>query len=140
IHGSGIYAHVNDGTSDKSNTPTTYKSSDAYNAARSYAGRSGAILECCLEPNAKVALVSDVKNEILSLVSFDKAAADAKQTEIDDLDNQLGKVQNDYSNLTINTETAVKNKMHWHEDTLVMSQLEIDNTDWGRLDDDGNPD
>ena len=140
IHGSGIYAHVNDGTRDKSNTPTTYKSSDAYNAARSYASTSGVILECCLEPNAKVALVSDLKEEILSLVPFDETAADAKQSEIDTLDNQLGKVQNDYDNLTVNAETAVKNKMHWHEDTLVMSQLEIDNTDWGRLDDDGNPD
>ena len=79
IHGSGIYAHVNDGTHDKSNTQTTYKKSDAYKNARSYAGSSGSILECCLDPKAKVALVPDLKKEILSLVTFDKAAVDAKQ-------------------------------------------------------------
>lgn len=90
IHGSGIYAHVNDGN-DKSNTQTTYKKSDAYNAARSYAGRSGEILECVLDPSAKVALVPDLKKEILSLVTFDKAAVDAKQLEIDSLNTQLQK-------------------------------------------------
>ena len=40
IHGSGIYAHVNDGTNNKDNTKTTYKNSDAYKNARSYAGSS----------------------------------------------------------------------------------------------------
>lgn len=30
--------------------------------------------------------------------------------------------------------------MHWDEDTLVMHQLEIDNTDWGATNDQGEPD
>lgn len=140
IHGSGIYAHVNDGDHDKSNTQTTYKKSDAYNAARSYAGRSGEILECVLDPSAKVALVPDLKKEILSLVTFDKAAVDAKQLEIDSLNTQLQKQQDDLNNITEKTEKDIKKKMHWDEDTLVMSQLEIDNTDWGKLNDNGDPD
>lgn len=140
IHGSGIYAHVNDGDHDKSNTQTTYKKSDAYNAARSYAGRSGEILECVLDPSAKVALVPDLKKEILSLVTFDKAAVDAKQLEIDSLNAQLKKQQDDLNNITDKTEKEIKEKMHWDEDTLVMSQLEIDNTDWGKLNDNGDPD
>jgi len=140
IHGSGIYAHVNDGDRDKSNTQTTYKKSDAYNAARSYAGRSGEILECVLDPSAKVALVPDLKKEILSLVTFDKAAVDAKQIEIDSLNAQLKKQQDDLNNITDKTEKEIKEKMHWDEDTLVMSQLEIDNTDWGKLNDSGDPD
>ena len=140
IHGSGIYAHVNDGDHDKSNTQTTYKKSDAYNAARSYAGRSGEILECVLDPSAKVALVPDLKKEILSLVTFDKAAVDAKQLEIDSLNSQLKKQQDDLNNITDKTEKEIKEKMHWDEDTLVMSQLEIDNTDWGKLNDNGDPD
>lgn len=140
VHGAGIYGHVNDGVVDKSNTPTTYKKSDAYNASRSYAGKSGVILECCLEPDTNVVLVKDVKEEILSLITFDKAAVDLKQSESDDLKNQLDKAQDDYNNFTINVETSVKNRMHWDEDTLVMHQLEIDSIDWGRLDDDGNPD
>ena len=140
VHGSGIYAHVNDGDHDKSNTQTTYKKSDAYNAARSYAGRSGEILECVLDPSAKVALVPDLKKEILSLVTFDKAAVDAKQLEIDSLNAQLKKQQDDLNNITDKTEKEIKEKMHWDEDTLVMSQLEIDNTDWGKLNDNGDPD
>ena len=140
IHGSGIYAHVNDGDHDKSNTQTTYKKSDAYNAARSYAGSSGDILECVLDPSSKVALVPDLKKEILSLVTFDKAAVDAKQIEIDALNNQLKQQQDDLNNITDKTEKEIKTNMHWDEDTLVMSQLEIDNTDWGRLNDDGDPD
>lgn len=140
IHGSGIYAHVNDGDRDKSNTQTTYKKSDAYNAARSYTGGSGEILECVLDPSAKVALVPDLKEEILSLVTFDKAAVDAKQIEIDALNNQLKQQEDDLNTMTDKTEKGIKKKMHWDEDTLVMSQLEIDNTDWGRLNDDGDPD
>ena len=140
IHGSGIYAHINDGDHDKSDTQTTYKKSDAYNAARSYAGRSGEILECVLDPSAKVALVSDLKKEILSLVTFDKAAVDAKQIEIDNLNAKLKKQQDDLNNITDKTEKEIKEKMHWDEDTLVMSQLEIDNTDWGKLNDNGDPD
>lgn len=140
VHGSGIYAHINDGDHDKSNTQTTYKKSDAYNAARSYAGRSGDILECVLDPSSKVALVPDLKKEILSLVTFDKAAVDAKQIEIDTLNNQLKQQQDDLNNITDKTEKEIKTNMHWDEDTLVMSQLEIDNTDWGRLNDDGDPD
>ena len=140
IHGSGIYAHVNDGDRDKSNTQTTYKKSDAYKNARSYAGSSGEILECCLDPKAKVALVPDLKKEILSLVTFDKAAVDAKQLEIDTLNATLKKQQDDLNNITEKTENDIKTKMHWDEDTLVMHQLEIDNTDWGATNDQGEPD
>lgn len=140
IHGSGIYAHVNDGTHDKSNTQTTYKKSDAYKNARSYAGSSGSILECCLDPKAKVALVPDLKKEILSLVTFDKAAVDAKQLEIDTLNATLQKQESDLNNITENTEKQIKKDMHWDNDVLVMSQLEIDNTDWGATNDEGEPD
>lgn len=140
IHGSGIYAHVNDGTHDKSNTQTTYKKSDAYKNARSYAGSSGSILECCLDPKAKVALVPDLKKEILSLVTFDKAAVDAKQLEIDTLNATLQKQEDDLNHITENTEKQIKKDMHWDNDVLVMSQLEIDNTDWGATNDEGEPD
>lgn len=140
VHGSGIYAHVNDGDHDKSNTQTTYKKSDAYHASRNYAGSSGDILECVLDPSSKVALVSDLKKEILSLVTFNKAAVDAKQIEIDALNNQLKQQQDDLNNITDKTEKEIKTNMHWDEDTLVMSQIEIDNTDWGNLNDDGDPD
>lgn len=140
IHGSGIYAHVNDGDRDKSNTQTTYTKSDAYKNARSYAGSSGSILECCLDPKAKVALVPDLKKEILSLVTFDKAAVDAKQLEIDSLNATLKKQEDDLNHITENTEKEIKQNMHWDDDTLVMSQLEIDNTDWGATNDKGEPD
>jgi hypothetical protein len=140
IHGSGLYFHVNDGTNNKDNTKTTFKNSDAYKNARSYAGSSGEILECALDPKATVALVPDLKKEILSMVTFDKAAVDAKQLEIDSLNKTLSQQQDDLNNITDKTEKDIKTKMHWDNDVLVMHQLEIDNTDWGATDADGNPD
>lgn len=140
IHGSGIYAHVNDGTRNKDNTQTTYKNSDAYKNARSYAGSNGEILECCLSPSAKVAMVPDLRKEILSLVTYDKAAYDAKQAEIDQLNADLSQKNDDLNNLTENTEKQIKQDMHWDNDVLVMSQVEIDNTDWGAVNSQGEPD
>lgn len=140
IHGSGLYFHVNDGTHNKDNTKTTFKNSDAYKAARGYAGSSGEILECALDPKAKVALVPDLKKEILNGVTFDKAAVDAKQLEIDSLNTTLKQQEDDLDNITEKTENDIKTKMHWDNDVLVMHQLEIDNTDWGATDADGNPD
>lgn len=140
VHGSGIYLHVNDGDKNKDNTQTTYKKSDAYNAALGYAGSSGEILECCLDPKAKVALVPDLKQEILSLVVFDKKLADEKQKEIDELNKDLNSALDDLHNITEKTEKKVKQDLNWDQDTLIMSQVEIDSTDWGRVDDEGNPD
>ena len=140
IHGSGIYAHVNDGTKNKDNTRTTYKNSDAYKNARSYAGSTDGILECCLSPSAKVAMVPDLKKEILSLVTYDKAAYDAKQAEIDQLNADLSQKHDDLNNLTENTEKQIKQDMHWDNDVLVMSQVEIEDTDWGAINSQGEPD
>lgn len=140
IHGSGIYFHLNDGDKNKDSDKGKFKNSDAYKAARNYAGKTGIIVESALDPSSKVAFVPDLKKEILSLVTFDKAAVDAKQIEIDALNNQLKQQQDDLNNITDKTEKEIKTNMHWDEDTLVMSQLEIDNTDWGNLNDDGDPD
>lgn len=140
IHGSGIYAHVNDGDNDSSNTQTTYKKSDAYKASRGYAGSSGEILECCLDPKAKVATVDDLRKEIMRLVTFDKAKVDAKQVEIDDLNALLKQQEDDLNHITENIEKQIKQDMHWDNDVLVMSQIEIDNTDWGAVNDKGEPD
>ena len=140
IHGSGIYFHLNDGDKNKDSDKGKFKNSDAYKAASNYAGKTGIIVESVLDPSSKVAFVPDLKKEILSLVTFDKAAVDAKQIEIDALNNQLKQQQDDLNNITDKTEKEIKTNMHWDEDTLVMSQLEIDNTDWGRLNDDGDPD
>lgn len=140
VHGSGLYFHVNDGTRNKDNTKTTFKNSDAYKAARGYAGSTGEIMECFLDPSAKVALVPDLRKEIASLVTFDKAKVDAKQKEIDALNATLKQQQDDLDNITEKTENDIKTKMHWDNDVLVMFQLEIDNTDWGAIDNDGNPD
>lgn len=140
IHGSGIYAHINDGTRNKDNTQTTYKNSDAYKAALGYSGSNGEILDMCLDPKARVAIVSDLRKEILSIVPYDKKAYDAKKTEIDELNKDLDKRKDDLNNLTENTEKQIKKEMHWDNDVLVMSQLDIDNTDWGAVTSTGEPD
>lgn len=61
IHGSGLYFHVNDGVGNKDSDKSNYTKSDAYRAARSYANTSGVIMECALDPKAKVAMVDDLR-------------------------------------------------------------------------------
>lgn len=146
VHGSGIYFHVNDGDKNKDKTQTTYKNSDAYKASVNYADKnkssygSGNVVECLLDPNAKIANVKDIKEEILkTLGNFDKKLADSKQAEIDALKIDLKKKEDDLFNVTENTIKQVKDDMNWNEDVLVMHQIEIDNIDWGALDKDGNP-
>lgn len=139
VHGCGIYFHVNDGDSDKSNTKTTYRKSDAYRRALLHSGRSGAILEACLEPDAKVALVPDLQKEIENLTLYDKAAADALDKELNDLLADLANADYALFNITQTTIDNIHKEMHWDEDSLVMSQTEIDNTDWGNVNENGEP-
>lgn len=144
-HGEGIYAHINDGDNNKDNTQSTYKNSDAYSSAKSYANQyssrgRGEILECILDPSAKIAYVDDLKKEILDMISLNKPAVDAKQKEIDALNAELKQMEDDLNNITDKTIKDVKNKMHWDEDTLVMHQIDIDSVDWGKLNADGEHD
>lgn len=138
VHGSGIYFHVNDGD-DKSNTKTTYRKSDAYRGALGYSGSGGVILEACLEPDAKVALVPDLQKEIENLTPYDKAAADALDKELNDLLADLATADYALFNITQVTIDNIHKEMHWDEDSLVMSQMEIDNTNWGNVNENGEP-
>lgn len=144
VHGSGIYFHINDGDRNKDKTQTTYKNSDAYKAAKNYANGArgyGSVIDCLLDPSAKVAMVGEIKDEILNtLGSFDPKLAKAKQDEINKLKDELKKKEDDLMHITENTTKKIKSDMHWNQDVLITHQIEIDNIDWGNLDDDGNPD
>lgn len=139
LYGSGIYAHVNDGDKD-GNDEKSYLSSNAYNEARNYAKKNGEVLELVLDPSAKVALVSDLRKEILKTVLYNTKEVDKIQLEIDSLNEDLERKQEKLKNKVSDIEKEIKKNMHWDEDTLVASQNEIDNIDWGNLNDKGDPD
>lgn len=141
VHGAGIYFHVNDGDKNKDRTQKGYKKSDAYKHARSYAASgSGGIIEGYLAPDAKVAKVDDLRKEIANLIPYNTEEAKAKQKEIAKLETEFTNKNHELSNLTSSTENDIKQKMKWDENTLVDFQLEIDSTDWGAIDEYGDPD
>lgn len=148
IHGEGIYFAINDdpNPSKSGKTPQTYQQSTAYSTvAKSYShnyttGTYGEIIDCVLDPTAKIALVEDLEKEILSSIKVDKKKGDALISEIEGL-YKLKKQRNaDLNNLSKKTEDDVKSAMHWDGNTLSTFQNEIDDTDWGAIDDDGHPD
>lgn len=140
IYGSGIYAHVNDGTNNSDNTQSGYTSTDAYLNALGYATQGGEVLCMCLDPSARVATVDDLEKEILSLIPpVDQAEYDAKQAEIDQLKADLAKAKSNLHGLTASIESKIKGDMHWNDDVLVVSQQDIDNTNWGAVTSTGEP-
>lgn len=140
IYGAGIYAHVNaDEGSDK--TKNGHKNTPAYNNARSYARSSGVILDLVLDKSAKVAKVKDLREEIKKIKLFD--TTDPKFIKLDGelrkLTDELSSDEDKLKNISANTEAEVKRDMHWNETVLVDHQIEIDNVDWGSVNDEGEP-
>lgn len=138
-YGQGIYFHVNDG-SDSSNEENTYKNSSAYSHARQYANSGGEILECVVHPSSKIARVKDLQKEIENLVVTDSQAIIDAKAEIQTLWSDLAVKKDELDNVTMTITNDIKQNMHWDEDALIMSQLAIDNTDWGKLDENGDRD
>lgn len=141
LYGEGIYAHVNDGIKNSEKTEKTHRNSDAYKAALGYAnGDSSAILKMFLEPSAKVETYDNLKQELNQLLVFNNDEVDAKQKEIDQLQAQVDSIQDYINNASESIKNKVKQDMHWDDNVLVTSQLDIDNTDWGAVTASGEPD
>lgn len=139
IYGEGIYFHVND-SSNADRTPSGYKKTSAYHNALGYAG-AGAVIEACLEDDAKVITVADAMEEVRQLAAGNSAALKAAQAELDNAKAEYDRVSDELENLTDNTKKQVKSSMHWDDASYIDIPLQIDQIiDWGAIDDDGNPD
>lgn len=138
IYGEGIYFHVND-SSNADRTPSGYKKTSAYHNALGYAG-AGAVIEACLEDDAKVITVADAMEEVRQLAAGNSAALKAAQAELDNAKAEYDRVSDELENLTDNTKKQVKSSMHWDDASYIDIPLQIDQIiDWGAIDDDGNP-
>ena len=143
IYGEGIYAHVNDGSKNKNNTQTGHYSSDAYKAAMGYAGQSsGGILYLAYEDDVHLAKVDDLVKEIVNNPPQQANTAQQKalMTQINDLNKDINDLEDELNNLSDNTVKDVYKAMHYDGKAVGEMEMEIDSTDWGALDDNGDPD
>lgn len=143
VYGEGIYAHVNDGTSNKDNTDTGHYSSDAYKAAMGYAGsNAGGILYLAYEDDVHLAKVDDLVNEITSNPpqQVNNAQQQALANQIAALDKKIVDGTDELNNITDKTVQDVYKAMHYDGKAIGDMEFEIDNTDWGSLTDEGEPD
>lgn len=143
IYGEGIYAHVNDGSKNKNNTQTRHYSSDAYKAAMGYAGQSsGGILYLAYEDDVHLAKVDDLVKEIVNNPPQQANTAQQKalMTQINDLNKDINDLEDELNNLSDNTVKDVYKTMHYDGKAVGEMEMEIDSTDWGALDDNGDPD
>lgn len=144
-YGAGIYAHINDGSgSDKSKAG--FKNSPAWDHAENYArsyssGSPGGILEMTLDKSAKVAMVDDIKKEIeTAVLASDDPKLNAANDELKTATAEFEKLSNDLHNISDVVEEEMKADMNWNEGVLVSHQVEIDNVDWGKVNEKGEPD
>lgn len=141
-HGQGIYAHCNDAPTAHDNTSKGYKSSDAWKHAKQYA-KSGAydqsINLLAYETDVKIA----TQDELIKMA----AAEDVGQTDTAKLEKEANKIkdeikskQNTLDNITDITRKQVYSDLHYDESSVADMLTTIDDiTDWGAVDDDGNP-
>ena len=143
IYGEGIYAHVNDGTKNKDKTQTGHYSSDAYKAAMGYSGsNAGGILYLAYEDDVHLAKVDDLVKEINANPPQQANTAQGKvlANQINDLNNDIANLEDELNNLSDNTIKDVYKAMHYDGMAIGEMEMEIDSTDWGAVDDNGDPD
>ncbi len=139
IYGSGIYFHANDNSSGKQHDKTDYKNSRAYGHALQYANYQGTVIDALLSPKAKIAKYKDLIKQLEAEVVFDDSQAKAIQSKINLLKIDLKEFEDEFHNVTYNTENNVRNAMHWDQNSYIMHAIEIDAVNWGAIDEHGNP-
>lgn len=142
LYGEGIYAHVNDGDHNKDKTKAGYMKSDAFKqASSSYAGgTSDNVLLIGFEDDAKIGIVKDLVKEISDNppVSINTPKAKKAQKEADDLKSTLDKTEDELNHITDKTIKKVYSDMHYDAASIADMQIQIDNTNWGELNDEGD--
>lgn len=143
VYGEGIYAHVNDGTNNKDNTPTGHFNSDAYHNALGYAGsNAGGILYLAYEDDVKLAKVGDLRHEIINTPpkQGNNAQQKALASQVDALNNEILTNTQELDTVTDRTVQALYKSMHYDGKAVGEMEMEIDTTDWGAVDSQGDPD
>lgn len=143
VYGEGIYAHVNDGDKNKDNTELSYQKSDAYkHALAQYAGgRKEGVLFLAYEDDIKIANVDDLQREILNNPPSGNTKETKKiKTEIQDIIDGIKSEEDILSNISNNTVLEVYANMHYDALAITDMQFEIENTDWGSRNEEGEPD
>lgn len=139
IYGEGIYAHVNDGKT-QNQTRAGFTSSKAYRDAVSYAGGDpNGVIMLAWEKGAKIAKTGDLVAELRKNPPI-AANTSALQKELAKIKVDLDTAEDALRNLSANTEQQVRTSMHYDEQGVMDLQMAIDTTDWGQLDDNGDPD
>ena len=136
-YGDGIYAHVNDGTSNKDNQRGNYTKSDAYDHAIGYAGHSrniGAIVKGALETDAKIIKL----DELVKMLKDDTPSGDKKkiaklQKEVDALRTDVSKKDDEINNVGAKVIEDAYKKIHYDEDAIARFQAKFDAVDWGKV-------
>lgn len=139
IYGAGLYAHVNDadlngGKADcQSNS---YKNSDAYDHARSYAdGKNKNIMLMGLEDDFKFVQYEDLKKELQELAenSVDKNLVNKIKKEIDDLSTEISATESKIDNYSKSIRNKVYQEMNYDEQaTEKFLDLQL-TTNWGKF-------
>lgn len=144
IYGEGIYAHINDSKSgNHDNTDIGHYKSAAYKDALGYSGSAaGGILYLAYEDDVHIANVNDLEKEIKANPpqQVNSAQQQALATQIQDLNNDIRDLEDELTNLSDKTVKDVYAAMHYDGKAIGEMEMEIDSTDWGARDDNGDPD
>lgn len=138
IYGAGLYFHMNDADLSGGNgnrTKDTYKESDAYDHAKSYArGEQKNIILAALEDNTKLIDYQELRDKTKELAAKGKDGkkADALKKQMKSLSDEVSALKdkiNNYSN-TIRQKVYLDN--HYDEAAVTDLQETIDTlTNWG---------
>lgn len=139
VYGEGIYAHINDGKT-QNQTRAGFTSSRAYQDAVSYAGGDpNGVIMCAWEKGARIAktdeLIAELKKNPPIAANTSKLQKELAKIKVD-----LDTAEDTLRNLSTNTEQQVKTSMHYDEQGVQDLNIAIDTTNWGALDDNGDPD
>jgi hypothetical protein len=92
------------------------------------------------EDDAKIGIVKDLVKEISDNppVSINTPKAKKAQKEADDLKSTLDKTEDELNHITDKTIKKVYSDMHYDAASIADMQIQIDNTNWGELNDEGD--
>jgi len=130
VYGAGIYSAVNKARARVTTDPGYREAWSGYAN-----GHHEGVIDIIIPSDAKTVFSRDLDTQ-MKLEFFGPKFA-AKQKEFNDLKIDQQKIQAKLSNIDQEIEDDVKKRMGWNENVRVMSQLEIDDIDWGEKDQDG---
>lgn len=138
-YGAGVYSHINDSGLVKDQTSTRYKSTKAYSHAVEYAQDGGvgkgAIVKMMMASDAKIADFEELEKEIKDLAPGVDMKAIAKcEKEIEELDKNLNKLDDDIQNYNKKIVEDAYKSIHYNSDAWTTYSLDEQTVNWGKKD------